>query len=232
MARAQVLAHGTSDLPDHVAVEAEPVLVEAARRLDPPRLRRVLGHLHQVADPEGADRQAERRHQRRRLWLTPTFEGMVAIDGLLEAEAGQTLLSVLEPLARPADAADTRSGGQLRAAMALLSDPWWRPLPAVGPRPDQPGRHPRPTHRPSRARRRLRLPWLCPSPGLVRSPPSVETNPLSDVPGTCMGPEPPSHHAGQMHGARRPGTTPTRRLDGPERPWPATGGTGRPGCGG
>lgn len=80
VAHAQVLAHGTSDLPAHVAVEAEPVLVEAARRLDPPRLRRVLGHLHQVADPEGADRQAERRHQRRGLWLTPTFEGMVAID--------------------------------------------------------------------------------------------------------------------------------------------------------
>ncbi len=122
MAHAQVLAHGTSDLPDHVAVEAEPVLVEAARRLDPPWLRRVLGHLHQVADPEGADRQAERRHQRRGLWLTPTFEGMVAIDGLLEAEAGQTLLSALEPLARPADAADTRSGGQRRAdALAELA---------------------------------------------------------------------------------------------------------------
>jgi hypothetical protein len=70
-AHASVLAHGTSDLPDHVAAEAEPILVEAARRLDPPRLRRVLGHLHLVADPDGASSQAERRHGRRGLWLAP-----------------------------------------------------------------------------------------------------------------------------------------------------------------
>jgi Domain of unknown function (DUF222)/HNH endonuclease len=96
-------------------MEAEPVLVAAARRLDPPRLGRVLAHLRQVADPQGADRDTERRHGRRGLWLAPTLEGMVALQGLLEAEAGQTLLAALEPLARPANAADPRSGEQRRA---------------------------------------------------------------------------------------------------------------------
>ena len=115
LAHAQVLAHGTHDLPDHLAAEAEPVLVEAARRLDPPRLRRVLGHLLAAADPQGAEGQAERRHGRRGLWVSPTLEGMVALDGLLEAEAGQIVLAALEPLARPADAHDTRSGSQRRA---------------------------------------------------------------------------------------------------------------------
>ena len=115
VAHAQVLAHGTQGLPAHTAAEAEPVLVEAACRLDPPRLRRVLGHLQAVADPEGADRDTQRRQQRRGLWLTPTWDGMVAIDGLLEPEAGQTLIAALEPLARPADAQDARSGGQRRA---------------------------------------------------------------------------------------------------------------------
>jgi hypothetical protein len=38
-AHAAVVAHGTADLPVHVTVDAEPVLVEAAGRLDPPRLR-------------------------------------------------------------------------------------------------------------------------------------------------------------------------------------------------
>ena len=104
-----MLAHGTQDLPAHLAAEAEPVLVEAARRLDPPRLRRVVAHLCLVADPEGAEGQAERRHQRRGLSLATTWEGMVAVDGLLEAEAGQIVLAALEPLARPADAHDTRS---------------------------------------------------------------------------------------------------------------------------
>jgi Domain of unknown function (DUF222)/HNH endonuclease len=115
VAHASALAHGTSDLPTHTAAEAEPVLVAAARRLDPPRLRRVLAHLHHATDPDGADAQAERRHARRGLWLAPTWEGMVALQGLLEPEAGQTLLAALEPLARPANADDSRSGDQRRA---------------------------------------------------------------------------------------------------------------------
>ena len=114
-AHAAVLAAGTQDLPAQVTSEAEPVLVEAARRLDPGRLRRVVGHLQLVADPEGAASQAERRHGRRGLWLAATLDGMVAVDGLLEAEAGQTLRAALEPLARPASAEDTRSGGQRQA---------------------------------------------------------------------------------------------------------------------
>jgi hypothetical protein len=44
-AHASVLAHGTHDLPAQLTTDAEPVLVEAARRLDPARLRRVVAHL-------------------------------------------------------------------------------------------------------------------------------------------------------------------------------------------
>jgi hypothetical protein len=98
------------------------VLLAAAGRLDPPRLRRVVAHLRPVADPEGADRDSERRHGQRGVWLAPTWEGMVALQGLLEPEAGQALLAALEPLARPADADDTRTGGQHRAdALAELA---------------------------------------------------------------------------------------------------------------
>jgi hypothetical protein len=96
-AHAQVLAHGTHDLPAQVAAEAEPVLLEAAWRLDSARLRQVVGHLGRVADPEGADQQTQRRHARRGLWLASTWAGMVAMDGLLEAEAGQILLAAWSP---------------------------------------------------------------------------------------------------------------------------------------
>jgi Domain of unknown function (DUF222) len=48
---AQVLAAGPHDLPTHLAAEADPVLLEAARRLDPPRRRRALAPLRLVADP-------------------------------------------------------------------------------------------------------------------------------------------------------------------------------------
>ena len=124
-----MLAHGTQDLPDHVAAEAEPVLVEAARRLDPPRLRRVIAHLRLVADPDGAEAQAERRYQQRGLWLSPTWEGMVAVNGLLDPEAGQTLLAALEPLARPTNAA--RHPHAVASAGPMPSPSWpaatWRP---------------------------------------------------------------------------------------------------------
>jgi hypothetical protein len=109
-AHAAVLANGTSDLPAHTAAEAEPVLLEAARRLDPPRLRRAVNHLRYVTDPDAAEQEQQRRFQRRGVWLSPTWEGMLAVDGLLDPEAGQTLLAALEPLARPSDAADDRNG--------------------------------------------------------------------------------------------------------------------------
>ena len=54
-AHARVLAQGTRHLPDHLAADAEPVLLEAARRLDPPLLRQAVGYLVAVADPDGAD---------------------------------------------------------------------------------------------------------------------------------------------------------------------------------
>jgi Domain of unknown function (DUF222) len=66
-AHARVLAAGTQDLPHHVTAEAEPVLLEAAGRLDPPRLRQVLAHLRAVIDPDTSASQAERRHARRGL---------------------------------------------------------------------------------------------------------------------------------------------------------------------
>jgi len=39
----------------------------------------------------------------------------VAVEGLLEPEAGQTLLAALDPLTRPHSAQDPRSGSQRRA---------------------------------------------------------------------------------------------------------------------
>jgi hypothetical protein len=114
-AHAWVLAAGTHDLAAQTTAEAEPVLLAAARRLDPPRLRRVVAQLRLVADPEAAASQTDRQHQRRGLWLAATLDGMVALDGLLDPEAGQTLLSALEPLAGPESADDPRSGGQRRA---------------------------------------------------------------------------------------------------------------------
>jgi Domain of unknown function (DUF222)/HNH endonuclease len=114
-AHASALAHGTGDLPPQTAAAAEPVLVAAARRLDPPRLRRAVAHLQHTVDPDGADAKAQRQHERRGFWVTPTLDGDLALQGLLDPEGGQHLLAALEPLARPSDAQDARSGDQRRA---------------------------------------------------------------------------------------------------------------------
>jgi hypothetical protein len=111
---AAALAHATHHLPPTTAAQAEPVLLQTAARLDPPTLRKVVAHLSEVADPHAAQAQAQRLHERRGLWVSPSFEGMVAIDGLLDPEAGQTLLAALDPLARPASA-DDRNASQRRA---------------------------------------------------------------------------------------------------------------------
>jgi hypothetical protein len=75
-----------------------------------------------VADPDAAQEQAQRQHGRRGLWVSPTLEGMVAVDGLLDPEAGATLLAALAPLAHPPSAEDERSGAQRRAdALAELA---------------------------------------------------------------------------------------------------------------
>jgi Domain of unknown function (DUF222) len=121
-AHARVLAQGTRHLPNQVAADAEPVLLKAAARLDPPLLRQAVGYLVEVADPEGAEVARQRRHERRGLWLAPTLDDMVAVKGLLEPEAGQLVRAALEPLARPADAEDDRNGDQRNAdALAELA---------------------------------------------------------------------------------------------------------------
>ena len=91
------------------------MLLEAARRLDPLRLRRVTGHLRGVIDPDRADERAQARSERRGLWLSGTVDGMVAVDGLLEPEAGEAVQAVLAPLARPCGPEDARSAAQRRA---------------------------------------------------------------------------------------------------------------------
>ena len=64
-AHAAALAHGTRALPAQVAAEAEPTLLLAARRLDPPGLWRLADHLRDSLDPKSADTRAQRQHERR-----------------------------------------------------------------------------------------------------------------------------------------------------------------------
>jgi Domain of unknown function (DUF222) len=112
---ATVLAEATHDLPPARVAEAEEVLVGAARRLDPGRLRRLTSHLRAVIDPDRTERRGRARLERRGLWLSAAYDGMVALDGLLDPEGGEAVRAALLPLARPVGPEDGRRAAQRRA---------------------------------------------------------------------------------------------------------------------
>src|SRR6266540_3527660 len=75
----------------------------------------LAAHLRDVLDPDGGEERGRARLERQGLWLAGTFEGMVAVKGLLDAGAGEAAMAALAPLARPTGPDDQRSAAQRRA---------------------------------------------------------------------------------------------------------------------
>lgn len=74
---------------------AEEVLLDAARTLPAPQLRRAVEHWKDAMDAGIAEREEQERYVRRRLQVSPTLAGMVRVDGELDPEGGQGLISAL-----------------------------------------------------------------------------------------------------------------------------------------
>jgi hypothetical protein len=96
---ARVLTYGTADVPAELIAAAEPMLVEHASTLEPHRLRLVVEHWRAHVVPEASDRDAEHAYQRRRLDVAATFDGTVAVNGLLDGEGGAVVLTAITALA-------------------------------------------------------------------------------------------------------------------------------------
>lgn len=111
---ASVIAHCADQLGTDRVRPAETLLVDSARLLDPARLRQVTHHLRHCLDPDGARHDANRHHERRRLHLSSTLDGLLVLDGLLDPEGGATLLTAVGALSAPLPG-DTRSAAQRRA---------------------------------------------------------------------------------------------------------------------
>jgi hypothetical protein len=75
--------------------EAEPTLVEAAKRLPARQLRHTMAYWQRQVHWEQGLRDAERVRARRRLAVTTTTFGMVRVDGDLDPENGETVLTAL-----------------------------------------------------------------------------------------------------------------------------------------
>lgn len=97
----------------------EPVLVEAARSLGERDLRRAVAYWRQALDGPGSLRDAAAVHLARRLHLSPTLDGMVKLDGKLDAETGQTVMAAVDAVVsaevRATAPDDQRTSAQRRA---------------------------------------------------------------------------------------------------------------------
>src|SRR5215217_5585050 len=87
--------------PDHTTVEAEPVLVAAARRLDPPGYDGPSATCTWWPTPTAPTATPNANTSNAGCGWPPPWEGMVALPGLLDPEAGQTLLAALAPWPAP-----------------------------------------------------------------------------------------------------------------------------------
>ena len=75
--------------------EAEVMLVDAAGVLPAREFRAAVAYWRQAADASAAEDRARRIYEGRRLHVSPTIEGTVRIDGDLDPESGQTLITAL-----------------------------------------------------------------------------------------------------------------------------------------
>lgn len=98
---------------------SEPSLVEAAKRLPAPQLHQAVTHWRQQLDWSQGLRDAERIREQRDLRASTTLLGMVRVEGRLDPENGELVLTALRECLtaerRAKDPEDARSPGQRRA---------------------------------------------------------------------------------------------------------------------
>ena len=95
--------------------ELEPALMTAACAVDAREFGNLVVRVTDALDGDGGAERAEAQHERRRLHVSHLLDGMVAIDGLLDREAGEIVVDALKAAMDPFRTGDLRSTGQRRA---------------------------------------------------------------------------------------------------------------------
>jgi hypothetical protein len=124
---ARQLASAREAAPDDFGAQ-EATLVDAARTLSAAQLRRVVEYWRQAVDSERALEDAEHLRERRRLYVSTTFLGMVRVDGDLDPETGEAFITALQAI-QDADvrrgSPDDRTPAQRRAdALGEMTRQW------------------------------------------------------------------------------------------------------------
>jgi hypothetical protein len=108
------IAHATGEVDPSVVAEAEPILVDAARSLDPRRLNKVIAHWRHGVDPEAFVTAEVDAHELRRFDISETFQGMTVFDGQAFGVDGAIVRTAIDSYDRPLPD-ETRTPTQRRA---------------------------------------------------------------------------------------------------------------------
>ena len=120
------MRHIPPDVRDAVAQQVEQTLVQAAREMDPGRVRQVGERIIAHVDPDGARPREEEQQRLRGLTERRLPDGACRWDGLLTPECRASWTPILDVLSQPRGPEDTRSPAQrrhdalLEAAQRLL----------------------------------------------------------------------------------------------------------------
>jgi Domain of unknown function (DUF222) len=90
-------------------------LLEAAQAADPGNFARVAKAFEFRVDQAAALAEVNRAHSRRYLRLSEPKDGLVYLEGFLDAEGGAVVKTALDALMRPPGQDDNRTAGQRRA---------------------------------------------------------------------------------------------------------------------
>ena len=104
LARVAAVNHRAELVADHVET-----LIDTASGLVVDDFSVAANTWAMLADDQATDRSFMEQHRRRGLYLAPTFDGVVAVDGSLDPVGGATVITALDHAAPP-DPADTPDG--------------------------------------------------------------------------------------------------------------------------
>src|SRR5947209_16437671 len=113
-----VLAHAAEHVGAAAVRKEEGKLLQAAQTMDPGQFTTVAKNFEHRVDAAGALAEANRAYERRYFHIAEPQDGLVRLDGVLDAEGGATLRTALEPFMKPVKD-DARNYGQ-RSVDALM----------------------------------------------------------------------------------------------------------------
>jgi len=116
---ASLIASTSEQLGDKMEAQAEGILVNSAKELDPQSLGQVAAHLRHCLQPDEVLRDANESHERRFLYLSQTLGGVFYLNGRLDAEGGAVLQTALNSVMGPPAPDDERTTRQRRLDAAV-----------------------------------------------------------------------------------------------------------------